>query len=90
MGCLIMLCCARSELLGYPSDARLLIINTDEVRHTDLEFLSSSKAREAVRREAIMIIDYPRSRTRVAQWPDDQAGLRPPRRRASPDLPTAG
>jgi hypothetical protein len=26
--------------------------------HTDLEFLISSKAREAVRREAILIIDY--------------------------------
>ena len=29
-----------------------------EVRHTDLEFLISPEAREAVRREGIMIIDY--------------------------------
>jgi chitin disaccharide deacetylase len=44
------------------------------VRHTDLEFLSSSEAREAVRREGILIIGYRAIKNAwLRQWPDDQA-----------------
>ena len=42
--------------------------------HTDLEFLISSKARETVRREDILIIDYGVIKDPWSyHWPDDQA-----------------
>ena len=45
-----------------------------KVRHTDLEFLISSQAREAVHREGIMIIDYRAIKDAWSgQWPDGQA-----------------
>lgn len=51
-----------------------------KVRSTDLEFLTSREAREAVRREGIMIIDYSTIKDAWSrQWLDDQAGRRPPR-----------
>lgn len=42
-----------SELLGYPPDARVLIVNAD-----DLEFLTSLEACELLRQEGIVVIDY--------------------------------
>ena len=51
-----------------------------KVRSTDLRFLTSGEAREAVRREGIVIIDYSAIKDAWSrQWLDDQAGPRPPR-----------
>ncbi|HJY45247.1 MAG TPA: hypothetical protein VJ301_11535 [Propionibacteriaceae bacterium] len=51
-----------------------------KVRSTDLEFSSSREAREAVRHEGIMIIDYSAIKDAWSrQGLDDQAGHRPPR-----------
>jgi hypothetical protein len=48
-----------SELLGYPADARVLIVNCGwRVRRTDYEFLTSREARELVHQEGIVVIDY--------------------------------
>ena len=45
-----------------------------KVRSTDLEFMTSPEAREAVRREGIMIIDYRTIKDAWSrQWSDDQA-----------------
>jgi predicted glycoside hydrolase/deacetylase ChbG (UPF0249 family) len=59
---------------GLGDAASREIDNGWRVRHTDLEFLSSSEAREAVRREGILIIDYRAIKNAwLRQWPDDQA-----------------
>ena len=42
-----------NRLLGYPLDARLLIINADEY-----DFLMSQAAKDVVESEGIILIDY--------------------------------
>jgi predicted glycoside hydrolase/deacetylase ChbG (UPF0249 family) len=59
---------------GLGDAASRKIDNGWKVRHTDLEFLISPEAREAVRREDIMIIDYCAIKDAWSrQWPQDQA-----------------
>ncbi|HET9779194.1 MAG TPA: polysaccharide deacetylase family protein [Propionibacteriaceae bacterium] len=59
---------------GRGDRASRKIDNGWRVRHTDLEFLISPEAREAVRREGIMIIDYRAIKDAWSrQWPQEQA-----------------
>jgi chitin disaccharide deacetylase len=59
---------------GRGDPASRKIDNGWRVRHTDLEFLISPEAREAVRREGIMIIGYRAIKDAWSrQWPQDQA-----------------
>jgi predicted glycoside hydrolase/deacetylase ChbG (UPF0249 family) len=59
---------------GLGDAASRKIDNGWRVRRTDLEFLISPEAREAVRREGIMIIDYRAIKDAWwRQWPQEQA-----------------
>jgi predicted glycoside hydrolase/deacetylase ChbG (UPF0249 family) len=59
---------------GLGDTASREIDNGWRVRHTDLEFLISPEARDAVRQEGIMIIDYRAIKDAWSrQWPQDQA-----------------
>jgi chitin disaccharide deacetylase len=59
---------------GQGDPASRKIDNGWRVRHTDLEFLISAEAREAVRREGIMIIGYRAIKDAWSrQWPQEQA-----------------
>ncbi len=54
---------------GLGDTASREIDNGWRVRHTDLEFLISAEARDAVRHEGIVIIDY---RVIKDTWPHEQ------------------
>ena len=58
-----------NALLGYPDDARLLIVNADAsgcagrstmewIRHADYEFAVSAQARETIEREGIVLLSH--------------------------------
>jgi chitin disaccharide deacetylase len=59
---------------GLGDTASPEIDNGWRVRHSDLEFLISPEARDAVRQEGIVIIDYRAIKdTWSQQWPHEQA-----------------
>ena len=68
---------------GLGDTASREIDNGWRVRHSDLEFLISPEALDAVRQEGIVIIDYREIKDSWSQqWPHEQAAygpLRPPR-----------